>query len=116
MADSVLYEIADACWIEWHAVHPHAKGSERVLNRIGDHRRDGQRTGLAGPFHAERVQRTRRGEVEDLQARHLAGRGERVVQEAAGERLALLVEDRLFIERVAEAVRHAADDLALDQQ
>ena len=52
--------------------------------------------------------------VAAFDVRNHAGLGHAVVHQLAGDQLAVLVVDRLLVERLAEALRHAAVHLAID--
>ena len=50
----------------------------------------------------------------ESERRHIAGAHHRVIHQRAGEHLAVFAEEHLFAQRFAEALRHAAVNLALD--
>src|SRR5438309_566684 len=52
----------------------------------------------------------------DLDGWHLARRRHAVIQQRLREKLTLLVIGELFVQRSTDALRHAADDLAVDNQ
>ena len=74
----------------------------------------GERAALARALDAERIERRGRDHVVDLERGHVVGARQRVVHQRAGEELTGGVVDHLLEESVADAVRHAAVDLALD--
>ena len=89
---------------------------ERVDDGVVDGRRRADRPRLADPLRAERVQRGRRLHLDRLQRRELGGGRERVADEGAGQRVAVLVVDDLLVERLRDAGRDAAVHLALRDQ
>src|SRR5260370_4826151 len=109
-------EVADARGIQRHPVHPYAKRAQRILDGVGH--RGGHRQGasFAGAFDAQRVDRTRRRHVEHLDPRHLARGRQRIVQEAAGERLSVRIVERLLVQSIAQSVGDPTQNLTLDNK
>src|SRR5262249_14153039 len=88
--------------------------AEGGLDRRGDDRGDREHAGFADALGAERVQVRRRLEMIDLDRRDLVASRQRVVHEAGRERLPGRVVANLLEQRAAQAERHRAVDLALD--
>ena len=81
------------------------------------HRRGGaDRPGLADALGAERVHRCRCGHVDQLEARQLGRRDERVVGQRRGRRVAVLVVEDLLQQRLRHPLGEAAVPLALGEQ
>src|SRR5581483_5510799 len=91
--------------------------ADRVLDRRGDRGGHGDGAALSGALEALRVGVGRRVDVEQLRRRgDLAGADDRVVEEARRPQGAVRVVHRGLVERVAEPVREAAEQLALEGQ
>ncbi len=93
-----------------------AEVGHRVDDRVLHRGRGADRAGLADALGAERVVARGRLHLDQLEARHLGRRQERVVGERRGQRVAVLVVDDLLEERLGGALRDAAVPLALGQQ
>ena len=89
-------------------------GLQRIVDRIEDHGRRGDRAALAHALDAELGIGRRRLHVEDADGRDLGRPGQQIVGEGRGERLAVCIERALLVERGADALRDAAQRLALD--
>ena len=89
-----------------------------VADRVGDGVDHGggraDRAGLAAALDAERIARAQRRGVVQLERRQVVGARHGVVHERRGHELAVAVVDRAFEQRLADALREAAMDLALD--
>src|SRR6266536_6467032 len=93
----------------------HPERLQRVLDG-GDHRGRGRNgADLAGALAAERIERRRRLFIQRLNSWHFGGTRQEVIGEARGERLAGRVVSHPFQHGIAEAMRHAAAYLAIDQ-
>ena len=77
-------------------------------------------TGIApaspAPLMPSGIERRRRHRVGELHARHFQRRRQQIVGERGVQQLPLLVEHQLLVERIADALRHAAMDLAGQDQ
>ena len=94
----------------------HAERAQRVDRRRHDARRRSERAGFADALRAERIARRRRHGRRQLEAREIGGPRHRVVHERSGHQLAVVVVDRFFDHRLADALRQAAVDLSFDDQ
>ena len=90
--------------------------AERVDHRIHHRGERAGAAGLAAALDAERVGRCRRRMIGERERRHVGGARHGVIHERAGEQLAVAVVDRLFHQRLADALHHAAVQLAFDDQ
>ena len=90
-----------------------AERRERIVDRVDDRGRRGDRAALAYALLPELRIRRRRLHVHDAHGRHLGRARQDVVRERRGERLALGVVGHLLVERGADALRGAAVDLAV---
>ena len=86
------------------------------IDRVGDGRGRGDRSGFARAFDTHRIDRRRRDGPVELVDRHHVRLGNRVVAQRAGQQLAVVVVDRAFVERLGHALGDAAVDLAIDDQ
>ena len=85
------------------------------MHGVHDRRRRTDRAGFAATLRAERIVRARRDLGRHLERRQIVGARQRVVHEAAGQQLAgLRVVDAVLDQRLADALREPAMDLALD--
>src|SRR5882757_5688626 len=90
-----------------------AELAERIHHAVGDARRAADGTGFAAALGAERIGAARRGIVEgDSDRRDVVGARHAVILVARGQQLAFLAVGDAFIERLADALRDAAMDLA----
>ena len=94
--------------------HGELFGADRIGDGVDDGGRRGDGAGLAAAFDAERIGRAFGHRGVDLQRRQIVGARHGVVHERAGDELAVLVVDRAFAQRLADALRDAAMHLALD--
>src|SRR6185437_4344982 len=94
--------------------HFEMRHAERVGDGADDGRGRGRDAGLAGAFDAERVAVGRHRVLLGREIRQIARQWHRVIHEAAGEKLTVLVEDDCFHQRLTDALRRAAMHLALD--
>src|SRR5882724_4588839 len=86
------------------------------VNRGGKRGTGGVDPALARALDAQRVQRTSRILAQqDLDLWHLTTSRHQIVGKARCQRLAILVIDELLEQGSADALRHPADDLTLDQ-
>ena len=88
--------------------------ADRVRDGVDHGGRCADRAGLAAALDAERIARTQRRGVVQLERRQIVGARHGVVHERGGHELAAGVVDRAFEQRLADALREAAMDLALD--
>ena len=94
--------------------HRQILGADRVGDGVDHRRRRRDRARLAAALDAERVRRRfRRGHV-DLERRQIVRPRHAVIHQRAGDELTVLVIDHAFEQRLADALRDAAVDLALD--
>ena len=91
-----------------------AEGREGVRRGIRDRGRRADRAALADPLLAEFAIGRRGLHVLDADIRHLGRARQQIIGERRGERLAILIERHLLIERRADALRRAAIDLTVD--
>src|SRR4029077_3676111 len=103
-------------WRRRHVDMLDAQRTERIENGADDGRRRACRTGFAGAFDAERI--GRRWHLRDFrqQVGEIRSARHRVVLEAAGDQLAIGIEHDRFHQRLADALRDAAMDLAIAEQ
>ena len=87
---------------------------ERVDDRVHHRRRRRDRTRLPHSLHAHRIRRARRLGAVELPARELRGRRNEIADHVPGQQVAVLVVDRLLVERLRDALREPAVDLPLD--
>src|SRR5580704_8636475 len=90
--------------------------SERILDRLREQRPDRNGTGLAGALDAERIERRFGYRVRDLHMRHFERGRQQIVGERSVEQLTVVIEHKLLVKRVADALRHAAVNLAGQDQ
>ena len=95
---------------------PHAEVRQRVHDRVLDGRRRPDRARLADPLRAERVDRSRRLHLDELERRQLGRRREQVPDEARRQRSALLVVGDFLEERLRHAGGDATVHLALSDE
>src|SRR5216684_10976 len=93
---------------------PHTERLERVLDRGDDRAGGGHAAGFADALDAERIERGGELGESHLDPWHLGRARAEVIGEGRGEWLRLFVVAHPFVERVAEPVRRAAEELALD--
>ncbi len=94
-----------------------AERGESVEDRVDDGLRRGDATGLTRALDAERIGGGRQFIEDDVERRQIAGARQRVIQQRPARQLARLrVVDRVLEQRLADALRNAALDLALGQQ
>ena len=86
---------------------------ERVGDRVHHRGRRADRAALADALEAPRCQRGRL-DVAVLDGGHLGRRRQEVVEEGRRERVAVVVVHELLVQHAADALHHAAVDLALD--
>src|SRR6059036_1456671 len=113
---SVLDQPPEPIGVERHLTDPHPERRERIVDRLGDERRNGDGAGFPYPLDPERVERRRRLDVADLDLGDLERGRHQEVHEGRGERLAAVVVDDALVERAADALRDPAADLALDDR
>ena len=89
---------------------------QRVLQRLREQRTDGDRARLARAFHAHRVERRERFAVRGFDARHVEAGGQVIIHERAVEQLPVFVVGEPFVKRVADALRHAAVNLPVENE
>ena len=87
---------------------------ERIVDGVGDGGGGRDGAALAQALLAEARVGRGRLHVHDAHLGHLGGARQQVVGERRAERLAVRVEAHLFVERGADALGRAADDLAVD--
>ena len=90
--------------------------SKSIFDRIGDGRRRGHGATFAEPLDAERVQRRRRMQVRDGNGRYLSRRGHAIVHQRLRDEVRLFVIAQLLVQRTANALRHATDDLTVHNE
>src|ERR1051326_8712115 len=89
-------------------------GTERIGDRVHHRRRRGDGAGFAAALDAQRIGRAFGLGHVDLERRQIVGARHGVVHVGAGDELALVVVDGVLEQRLADALRHAAVHLALD--
>src|SRR5438093_9222990 len=94
----------------------HAEVGDRVFDRVRDRRGAGDGAALADALDAEGVDHRGVRLEGDRQRWELIGLGDRVVHEARGQELAVLVVDDRFHEPGADRLGSAALELALDDR
>ena len=97
-----------------HVEMPNPERFQRIDQGVGDRRWRTDRPGLAAAFDAERVVRAQRRMRVDLERRQVVRARHAIVHERAGDELRRIVIDRVLVERLADALRQAAVDLAGD--
>src|SRR5215470_14800244 len=94
-----------------------AERRERVDQGVGNGGEGADIAGLAGTLDPERVGLGRHGVAVAMDGRQIARPRHRVIHERPGEKLARSrVETDVFYEDLADTLRDAAADLALEQQ
>ena len=94
-----------------------AGNADGVVDRRGDRGADAGDAAFAGALDAERIER--RGVIlaqQNLGRRRLVHGGQQIIGEGDGERIAALAVGEFLEQRAAEALRVAADDLAVHQR
>src|ERR1039457_4490591 len=115
-AASGLNQVPNLFGSEWHIDVPHAQVAERIHHRIDDGGRRTDGASLAYAFNAQRIHGRGRTRVGALNPWNHAGLGDGVIHQLAGDELAVVVVDGLFVEGLSEALHDAAVDLSIDQQ
>src|SRR5438093_9003418 len=92
----------------------HAEMADGVGDRVGDRRRRADRPSLAHPLHAPGRHGRRRLQMTDLEQGQIVGLGKRIVHERRGEEVAVTVVHDALEERLPDALRDGAVDLAFD--
>ena len=95
-------------------VDRHAERRERVIDGVEHRRRRADGAALAQPLGLRDGRSVERFQVKQLDRRHLAARRRQKIGERRREDVAAFVVDDLFQQRIADALRDAADDLAVD--
>ena len=94
-----------------------AERRQRIHHRVHDRRRRADGAGLAAALGAQRIVRAERGVGLELERKEIVGTRHAIVHERARlELAALVVIDRVLVERLADALDQRAMDLALDDQ
>src|SRR5258707_14309174 len=93
-----------------------ARQTEGVLDRLREQCADRNGSRLPCSLDAERIERRGGDGGSKLHARHVERRRQEIVGKRGIEQLAVLVADELLIEYVADTLRHAAVDLARQDQ
>src|SRR2546429_1712795 len=88
--------------------------ADRIGDRVDHRSRCADRAGLAAALDAERIARTQRRSVTQLERRQVVGPRHGVVHERRRDGLAAAVIDSAFKQRLADALGEAAMDLAFD--
>src|SRR6185503_4860653 len=99
----------------WHIHMPNAERRQRIDDSVYDRRRSSDRSRLAHPFYAQRIDRRRRLRSIELEPRNHRRLRQRVVHQRSGDELALFVVNDLLIHRLPERLDDAALHLAVDQ-
>ena len=106
----------DAMRCQRHIEMAYAVGFECVDDGVDHRRRRADRRRLADALGAQRIERRLGDGFVDGEGGKVIGARHGVIHHRAGQQLALLVEDDLFQQCLANALRQAAVDLPLDQQ
>ena len=95
---------------------PHTKGSERVHHGIRKTRRASDGARLAHALHTQRIHgRGSHGSI-GFDPGHVAGAGNGVVGQLAGDELALVVVNSLLKQRLAHGLHDSAVNLPIDEE
>src|SRR6476620_7727866 len=100
-------QIIQLAGTEWYVQNFQTWLVQSVLHGLGEERADGDGACFAGTLDAEGVERRGRFDVAGLDARDGVGGGQQVVHEGGVKELAIVVEDELLVEGVANALGDA---------
>src|SRR6516165_52206 len=95
---------------DWHFKDTDAKRCQRIRNRVEYRRRRADRAALADTLGAGDARLSERFQMMDFDARDLGCGRYGIVGKRAGQHVALVVINHLFIERVGDALGDAAMD------
>src|SRR5262249_53896064 len=93
-----------------------AQGRQRVHHGVSDCGGRAVAAGFADTLDAERMEGIRRHGLAENQRRHKAGARYGVIHQRGGQRLAVIAEDHLLVERFAKSLCHPTVYLAFDNQ
>src|SRR6516225_9663164 len=112
-----LRELPDASGRERKFARLRAESAQRVRHGIGHHAAGSDDAALAGAFCAQRIDR--RGVIfqdNSADVGEVAGGGDEIIGERAGQQLALLIVDEMLHHGAAEPLHHRADRLPVHRQ
>src|SRR4029077_19429677 len=101
-------QVAERGGFNWKTIDDNPERFERIVYSARDCSRCAEITRFARAFLAKHSMWRRRRMMDDLDRRHLVRRGQEIIHETLGEKLAVGVIGKLLVERSTDAMRDAA--------